>query len=164
MKDLVYLPHTQIPPDLAAWYRTLSLPDRIITHNPRLNQQHPISELARKRLQRWKEQPALKNGENFAERLALGGLTEADLLALLAEPVEVLQERISTPLPWLEKLLLAFEHTHEFDALALPQEGFDPHHIAFLRIIQPLLHHPIQHIQTTIQQLCTTYASIPFDP
>src|SRR5450432_2244953 len=114
MKDLVYLPHTQIPPDLATWYRTLSLPERIITYNPRLNQQHPISELAHKRLQRWKEQPALKHDENLAERLALDGLTEADLLALLAEPIEMLQDRIQTPLPWLEKLLLAFDDTQEF--------------------------------------------------
>jgi type 2 lantibiotic biosynthesis protein LanM len=164
MKDLVYLPHTQIPPDLATWYRTLSLPERIITYNPRLNQQHPISELAHKRLQRWKEQPALKHDENLAERLALDGLTEADLLALLAEPIEMLQDRIQTPLPWLEKLLLAFDDTQEFADIALPQEGFDPHHMAFLRIIKPLLHHPIKHIQTTIQKLSTTYTHIPFDP
>ncbi len=168
MKEILAQSNIYTAQELATWYRALSLPERISTHIPHLNEQHlsPQShiELGRKRLQRWKEQPAFKQEGSFAQRLALDGLTEEDLLALLTETVEGLQERIPASLPWLQALRQAFEDTQGFDDIALPREGFDPHHMAFIAILKPLLHHPIRRIQATIQQLSATYSRLPFAP
>ncbi len=48
--------------------------------------------------------------------------------------------------------------------LHLPQDGFDPHHLALLTILKPLLHNGVKRIQATIQALQTTHTSLPFDP
>ena len=167
MKKMLTPPKTQKSHALASWHRALTLPERI-TPYPQEHNTPPLSnsELAHKRLQRWKEQIAFKQEGLFIERLALDGLAEEDLLCLLAEPVEALQDRIPTHLPWLEELLQAFTDTQSLDDIAqlLPQDGFDPHHLAFLTILKPLLHNGVRRIQTTIHTLQTTYTHLPFDP
>jgi type 2 lantibiotic biosynthesis protein LanM len=166
MKDRSARSNTKGTYELATWYRALPLSERIPLHTSRPPEHSSTNELAHKRLQRWKEQGAFKQEGQFAARLALDGLTEEDLLTLLAEPVEALQERIPAPLPWLEELLRAFTDAHSLNdsAFLLPQDGFDPHHLAFLTILKPLLHDAVRRIQTTIQTLQTTYLSLPFDP
>ncbi len=153
---------------LATWYRALSLSERIATHIPCLHEHAstpPFNiQLGRKRLQRWKEQIAFKQEGAFAERLALDGLTEDDLLGLLAEPIEAVQDRASAPLPWLEELLHAFADIKDGDDIVLPEEGFDPHHLAFLIILKPLLNNGVRRIQSTIQMLRTAHTYLPFDP
>ena len=168
MKEILTPSSVQNLQELATWYHALSLPERISSEIPH-PYKHPTTppsnvNLGRKRLQRWKEQIAFKQEGRFAERLALDGLTEEDLLGLLVEPVEALQDRIPTPLPWLEELLQAFDDTADSDDIAMPHEGFDPHHIAFLTILKPLLQNGLKRIQVTIQILSTTYTHLPFDP
>ena len=153
---------------LAAWYHALTLPERITTHLSRLYEEAPTPpleiEVGQKRLQRWKEQIAFRQEGRFAERLALDELIEEDLLTLLAESAEALQERIPTHLPWVEELLQAFTDTARKEDFALPQDGFDPHHLALLTILKPLLNNGVRRIQTTIQTLHITYTHLPFDP
>ncbi len=167
MKEILAQSNAQALQELATWYRALSLPERISSAIPHPHE-HPTTppsniDLGRKRLQRWKEQIAFKQEGCFAERLSMDGLTEENLLGLLAEPVEALQDRIPTSLPWVEELLQAFDDTTDND-ITLPQEGFDPHHIAFLSILKPLLNSGARRIQATIQALSTTYTQLPFDP
>lgn len=52
---------------------------------------------ARRRLTRWRSSSGLAAGNGLGWRLASSGLTEADLLALLAEPVEALGSRTVQP-------------------------------------------------------------------
>jgi type 2 lantibiotic biosynthesis protein LanM len=167
MKKMLTPSEAQKAHALATWYRALALHERTIPHlQKQITPSLSNSELAHKRLQRWKEQIAFKQEGLFTERLALDELAEEDLFTLLAEPTEALQERIPTYLPWLEELLQAFTDTQSEEdvALPLPQAGFDPHHIALLTILKPLLHNGVRRIQTTIQALQATYTRLPFDP
>ncbi|MBA2394796.1 MAG: hypothetical protein H0V70_18875, partial [Ktedonobacteraceae bacterium] len=162
MKKTFIPPEVQKSPTLATWYRALALPERIPP--PEHTASPSNKEFARKRLQRWKEQLAFRQEGQFAARLTLDGLTEEDLLTLLTEPIEALQERISPPLPWLEELLHTFTDTQDQEdvILLLPQDGFDPHHLAFLTVLKPLLRNGIRRIQATLQTLQTSYSSLPF--
>jgi type 2 lantibiotic biosynthesis protein LanM len=166
MKEILAQSTIQTAQELATWCRALPLSERITTPIPEHILTPPLNiDLGRERLQRWKEQIAFKQESRFAERLALDGLTEEDLPGLLAESVEALQDRVQASLPWLEELLHAFEDAKDGgDDVALPQEGFDPHHMAFLTILKPLLHNGSKRIQSTIQTLRTTYTHLPFDP
>src|SRR5579884_1735841 len=78
----------------ACWYRAATLPERIAhwsvqdaTHLLRDNDRKEKAEHA---LQSWKARKPFSTGSFFAERLAMDGITEQDLLALLQEPPEAL--------------------------------------------------------------------------
>ena len=182
MKEMLAQSSIQAMQKQTAWYRSLALAERIKRqsssksgaddvptqfHGTSLGETEAFSpniDQGRKRLQRWKEQIAFRQEGLLAERLAADGLTEEDLLDLLAEPVDTLQGRISIFLPWLEELLQAFKDTKKLNDIALPQEGFDPHHMAFISILKPLLNRGARSIEGTIQKLSTTYVHLPFDP
>src|SRR5437764_1018276 len=106
----------------AAWYRATTLTERIASLRGGSDKQYHHNELAKQRLQRWKEQlPFNKDSAYFAQRLAMDLLTEDDLLALLAEPVEALRARCELPPVWLAELQQAFASVSLDDApLPLP--------------------------------------------
>ena len=95
----------------ASWYRAATLPERIasqpIQGAARAQDEHRGNAEAEKMLQRWKAQEPFDNGSWFTERLAMDAITEQDLLALLAEPLVALQERLGSPTApgWLIELL-----------------------------------------------------------
>ncbi len=160
--------HGQDDREHATWYRALALTERITPLQKTDSSPIPStdSEQAQRRLLRWKEQPAFEQEEIFVERLAADALTEDDLLTLLAEPMETVQARISSPPLWLTELLSAFRDSHAADNLTLPllEQGFDPNHLAFLNIIKPLLKQSITRLQSSIQELARQHAHLPFDP
>src|SRR5215831_4119164 len=95
------------------WYRAMTIAERaVLLREASLIQalSSPVDdEGAQQRLQRWKEEIPFNRGNYFAQRLALDGLTENDMLALLATSPEALQACVSAPPLWLQTLINAFE-------------------------------------------------------
>src|ERR1700731_3105179 len=91
-----------------------------------------------KRLARWKSQPPFTTTSLFSDRLAADGITEKDLLLLLAESPESLRQR--TPFPqWLGKIERAFAEVSNGEPISWPEEFRTPQASGFLESIQPLI-------------------------
>jgi type 2 lantibiotic biosynthesis protein LanM len=148
----------------ARWYRATTLTERVASLRGETNQQYQYNELAKQRLQRWKEQlPFNEDSSYFAQRLAMDLLTEDDLLTLLAEPDEVLRERSELAPAWLTELQRAFEaECQKDDPLPLPAT-IEKRVVDFLTTIKPLLRSGLTRLQQGIQHFSQTYSSLPFD-
>lgn len=155
----------------ARWYHAVTLEERVAAFHHEeqsFKSDEPIiSEQARKKFQRWKEQGPFEKGTFFAERLAMDGITEQDLLTLLAEPVEALQQRMArtSPPDWLAELVHCLEADACMAALAdLFEEAEEiPGAYALLQPFYPLLLSSMEHFQAEITALSAQYEHLPFD-
>src|SRR5947207_8562368 len=154
----------------ASWYRATPLAERIALQqkNTDSHSSHTlrISDRAKQRFQKWKEQPPFDKGDYFARRLAMDSLTEDDLVILLDEPVEAMQAHNVPPPTWLIEILTAFidQDTAADFTLPLATTGQGTHTLAFLNTLRPLLRNGLARLQAGIQELTHKYASLPFDP
>src|SRR5262249_36984792 len=93
-----------------AWYHGLTLTERAAQAVPR----DPAADGAAaagpagRRLQRWRSQPPVAKDSCFAQRLAMDGLSEEDLLHLLGERIEAVSRRAAGPPSWLSDIAEAF--------------------------------------------------------
>ena len=148
------------------WYRALTLSERL-AGRPTAAPHRAGSDPARRdqvegRLQQWKAQPPFQSGSFFAERLALDGLTEQDLLALLEEPLEDMQARL--PLPeWLQTLrqILAARDASTSLSGFLPALDEKVQIAAFLPALQPLLAQGHQDLLLGVDELEQRYTWLP---
>jgi type 2 lantibiotic biosynthesis protein LanM len=151
----------------ANWYRALTLAERIasLPHGQTTNPATTISDSARQRLARWKEQRPFNEGSYFSQRLEMAGLTEADLLYLLNEPVEDLKARVGITPDWLRTLLTVFNEPSPPDASLLKIIDGEQHILShsFLTALQPLLVYSYQRLQTGVNQLAEAYTTLPFE-
>ncbi len=156
----------------ASWYRAMTLTERAAWLRERALAQSPIAladdEEAKQRLQHWKEQVPFNKGDYFAQRLALDGLTEDDILTLLAQSPEVLQTSISTPLSWLQALTNAFEARSQSEqdvdivlSLLQVKNGLDA--VAYLATLKPLITGSVMRLQGELQVLSQKYQHLPFN-
>ncbi len=153
----------------SCWYRAATLTERLASWGANAAV-HALSESdreeAEKTLHRWKTQKPFDNSSFFADRLAMDALTEQDLLALLAEPVEALEERLSHPsVPdWVTELVDAL-HT---DPAPLPVPEQDREHFAqqfaILQPFYPLVQRSVTRFQSGIEALVQQYHPSPFNP
>ncbi len=149
----------------SSWYRAATLHERIASWTAAGTAPVP-SEKAEKRLQRWKTQKPFATSSFLATRLAMDGITEQDLLALLSEPLKTLQERLSHPTApdWVR----ALTHALHADPAPAPVPEVDVEQVfrevAGLRPFYPLLQQSIAHLQTGIEALAREYRELPFDP
>jgi type 2 lantibiotic biosynthesis protein LanM len=151
----------------AAWYRATTLAERAALRAGRVSVRSSGSnnEEVKQRLKRWKEQPPFHHGSYFAQRLAIDSLTEEDLLALLAEPVEVIRSYHSAPPAWLIELGRAFENQDTTDEVApLLEKIEDAHTQDFLNAVKPLLQSGFARLQAGIREIATSSVRLPFDP
>lgn len=79
----------------STWYRAMTLTERIAS--ARALQRRTLelelnTELAGRRMQRWRSQPQFTSGSHFAQRLRMAGLTEDDSCYLLGEPIEAVRD------------------------------------------------------------------------
>ncbi|HVB20445.1 MAG TPA: type 2 lanthipeptide synthetase LanM family protein [Ktedonobacteraceae bacterium] len=151
------------------WYRATTLTERIATLPPGASPQVPTNAAtvaqAQRRLHRWQTQAPFDKSTLFAQRLALDGLSEANLLALLAEPAGAIQARISAPPAWLVHLQEAFaalDSTHDVPLPPLP--AAENVAFAYVQLIQPLLQHGLKRLEDGVQNLLARYPRVPFDP
>jgi type 2 lantibiotic biosynthesis protein LanM len=158
----------------SCWYRALTLSERLATlrQSPTQAEQLSTGDLiqAQQRLQRWKELPALNEEEGrFSARLALDGLSEEELLTLLAEPAEAIQARCPEPPPWLINLSAAFEAAYtddhardDHEASPLASIGEGGHTRSFLHPFIPLIRQATRRLAAGVQNLAERYAELPF--
>src|SRR5262245_1656636 len=91
----------------AAWYKALTLRERLLAPLASPNGIPSNSERARHRLDQWRAQPPFATDGYFSQRLTADGLREDDLLHLLGESADSLRQRLEPP-DWLGGLARAF--------------------------------------------------------
>ncbi|HEX4203980.1 MAG TPA: type 2 lanthipeptide synthetase LanM, partial [Ktedonobacteraceae bacterium] len=153
-----------------AWYTALSLAERsasrqaqAYTHNVRSEE---ATEVARERLQDWKNQKPFDHSSFFADRLALDGLTEQDLLDLLAEATAEMHARTRTPPDWLHTLREAFATPLDANSeLWFPRTLLKQHPFSACLIpIAPLIHRALVHLNADVKLLARQYCALPCNP
>lgn len=159
----------QPPLQAPIWYQAATLRERIATLRTTQRTTSNIeidSNLARRRIDRWRSQPPFPTGSYFAQRLALDSVTEDELLHLLGEPAELLRARFPEPPAWLAAIDEAFTHFASSDTRTklIPEamrrhEGFES-----LAGIEPLISRGCKQVRQGIQTLAQTYPELPFDP
>lgn len=152
-----------------AWYRAATLTERLTswsnTEAAYILDESGGKEEAEKILRRWKAQKPFDSGTFFADRLAMDHLTEQDILALLAEPVEALEQRLSSPSApdWVMDLAQALSCSASLPLSEQDQERF-AQQFALLQPLYPLLQTSITQLQAGIATLAQQYDPPPFDP
>ncbi len=159
--------------DAPDWYRALTLPERIATRAGYSGRfPTPDAELlqkAQRRLYAWKQQTPFDSHSHFAQRLAIDGIAEEELLELLAESDEVLQARLAEAPEWLVTLGRAYvraasDLSIEDDPFAdLPPSNDQKGPLALLQPFRPLLQWGITCLQAGIQQSSQQWNCPPFD-
>lgn len=158
----------------ARWYHAATLSERIASTADGIlslaspSHQEGSLEQAHKKLQRWKDQSPFRTGEFFTQRLHMDGITEEDALALLAEPIENVQARLSQPHPptWVLQLTSALSESHAEagENLLLLESENNSHAALFLKPFLPLLQQGIARLQAGVEELVQQYETLPFDP
>ncbi len=161
------------------WYGAMTLAERIASLQADPDKMLNVkvnSELAQRRMQRWRKQAPFADDAYFAQRLALDRITEDEFLYLLGEPIEAVHERFGTTPTWLVNLAQAFSHPAAFPAEPLPlpekpqdspgeQEELEFKQISFLlRAIGPLIRQGCEQLQEEVEKLSQTQSDLPFDP
>ncbi|HEY1351400.1 MAG TPA: type 2 lanthipeptide synthetase LanM family protein [Ktedonobacteraceae bacterium] len=148
----------------SAWYQAATLPERLAcwssTAAAQMLSAPGRKEAANRLLLRWKTQQPFESGPLFAARLSMDNLSEQDLLALLAEPVQALAQRlggVQAP-EWVEQLTRALSTATTLPVLPELAPQFAP-----LQPLYPLLHTSIADLQAGLAALARQYRPAPFD-
>lgn len=138
-----------------AWYRAMNLSERAATlgHAP----DAPAPDLARgqRRLDRWRSRAPFTDGDYFASRLEMDGITEEQLVLLLSEPAERVAARFPTPPEWLDTLGEVYRDGWNPDGppLSLPEELEGNPQVDLLVALDPLIHHSRARLLREIEAL-----------
>ena len=116
-------------------------------------------------LREWRAQAPFQSDPVFVRRLTQDGLSEADLVHILAAPAERLRDAVAAPPRWLRELSQAFSSTEsrETRAPGLPHELAGAQSAAFLNIVTPLAAHFRARLSEGIQALVRRQPEAPFD-
>lgn len=150
----------------ADWYRGITLKERAASLPVVRKQVRNVEvnvELAQRRMQRWKSQPPFTTDSNFAQRLAIDGITEEEFIALLGESIEAVQNRFPNPPDWLTEITQAFAHS-DSSSTPLPEELQGEEVAGFLDAITPLMSQGLAQLHQGVQTLIQTHPYLPFDP
>lgn len=143
------------------WYKALTLGER----SRSLGSSPPgervgDADLAERRLERWRGQEPFAGDGFFGRRLALDGLSEDGLRALLAEPAADLAAREPVPPSWLTALADAFTHpAPESFPVPIPRASS----AGFLNAVQPLLDTAYFRLLAGLRELEAQCPGLPFD-
>lgn len=140
----------------AAWYRALTLAERVALPKMAVSCERPASEMAMQKLQYWKEQAAFRENRLFSARLAENALAEEDLLALLNETDAALQLRVTPTPAWLTELAQILER------LDFSQEA--PKDARFAHCIWPLIADALNRLRAKIALLMQEDEPPPIEP
>jgi len=148
------------------WYKATTLTERIKSLHAIQCDCTDIeinTELAQRKMQRWKSQSPFTNDSYFFQRLLIDGITEDEFFRVLGEPIEAVQNRFSEVPDWLTEIALAFARP-DFSSIP-PLEEFEvPQLIGFLEGIAPLINQGCSRLHQEIQKLIQTQDNLPFDP
>jgi type 2 lantibiotic biosynthesis protein LanM len=152
----------------SAWYKAIPLSERITSLNTVQGETAKTkinTDLAQRRMQKWKLQSPFTNNSCFTQRLAINGITEDQLLSLLGEPIEEVKNRLPDLPDWLKQLAQAFFHpTHsQAEVILAPEKLGEQKEAGFLYIIEPLLSQEIDRLNKGIQKIAQANSHLPFD-
>ena len=158
--------------DASGWCRALTLPERIAVRavcSERIST--PDAELiqkAQRRLHAWKQQTPFDRDAFFAQRLAMDGIDEEELLELLAEPDNVLRARMVDPPEWLVTLALAYAHAVSGPSIddlfaSMPPTSDQIGPLALLQPFHPLLQWGTARLQAGFHQFSQQWNNCPLD-
>ncbi len=149
------------------WYRALTLAERLClrrTH-PETYQQATgeRTEQAIQQFERWQQLYLCAEDGSFAERLALDDTDLEELLAILAEPAELIQARSQGLPDWLAELKQIFS-TPAFFQEVFPwcQAQMLRSKQTFLPVLSPFLAWGTQHLQAGMDALHADYPDAPW--
>jgi type 2 lantibiotic biosynthesis protein LanM len=146
----------------AEWSRALTMQERAALLDPADLKQRQTTEHGQRRFERWQAQfptPAI-----FAERLALDGLTAAQLHTILDESIEALHSRQMHAPGWLDTLAEAYARPQSSYPLPLPAVFHKQPAAQFLDAIEPLIGHSRDRLREQLQALSARFDDLPFDP
>lgn len=149
----------------ASWYRALTLEERaeLMRHASSPAGRADIdSDLARRELDRWRSQPPFDRGEWFARYLAADGLEEAELGAILVEPIERVAERIRARPEWLMEIQHAYGNAASATRSASGSERDSSAH-GFLGALSPLIESGRSRLERRAADLAARERRAPFD-
>ena len=144
-------------------YRALTVRERcqVVARAPSGSDGGPAaSELGRRRLEYWKDQPPFDTGEYFTQLLKYFGVDETAFVEALGISQQSLSERISLPPSWLELLEQAYVRPAYAYLDPLPGEE----EFGFLNLAEPLVEDAIDRLRIGIAEILDTYPAPPFDP
>jgi len=158
-------------PQTAGFHRATTLAERLASLRAARRRAPPPAadpvdkELARTELESWRAQAPFAEGDWFARRLALDGLSEDELRSLLGEPVEALAARSGGPPEWLARLLAAYERAPRsaVESLPLPAEMREARTVEFLDVIEPLIAEARTRLHAGVERLAAAPGARPFD-
>jgi type 2 lantibiotic biosynthesis protein LanM len=157
-----------ISPSDPSWSQALNLAERValLRTSPRNALSDDKIALAMRRLKRWQEQPAFHTRDNeglFQQRLATEGISENELMLLLAEPVAAEHVLAPNPPAWLRTLIDALSHGSAKSTLhhrklqdMVAQELLEP--------ALPFVSVAAERLRAGAERLTTQYPHAPFDP
>lgn len=151
------------------WYRALTLAERAERWQNRRDQpltvSSPDEEGARQRLLDWKAQKPFNKENYFAQRLAMDGLTEDGLLALLSQTADTAQQHTLATPAWVEWLAEAFEeHQAAQGTGGSSAQSEEAGQIEFSSTIAPLIRKGLVKLRDGLKRLMHQYQHLPFDP
>ena len=94
-----------------AWYRAITLTERVASLRDiqrTMSNVEGNADLAKQWIQRWRSQPPFTTASYFAQRLAMDGIGEEELVHLFVEPIEAVHKRYPDSPAWLAELAQAF--------------------------------------------------------
>jgi type 2 lantibiotic biosynthesis protein LanM len=153
----------------SAWYQAVTLMERMAslssvernTENSKVD-----TNLAERRRERWQSQPPFNTDSYFAQRLAIDGMTEDELIYLLGEPIEAVKNRLPDVPDWLQELADGFANYQETNTSVIPppEELGEQKEAGFLYAIEPLINQGIERLKKGIESLIQNQSDLPFDP
>jgi hypothetical protein len=152
--------------DHSSWYRAITLAERVASLHAVQGTIPTVAVSAghgERRLQRWRSQPPFTAGSYFSQRLAMGGISEEELLYLLSEPIEAVCDRFSTRPAWLAQFAQGFSwasSARPVSSEVLPGSETT----GLLNIIEPLVSQGRDRLHHALQELIQTQTNLPFDP
>ena len=116
----------------------------------------------RRRLEKWKSQAPFSSSPLFEQRLAQGGLTETELLALLSETVDA--SSLGGGTAWADEIAGAFTDPGAVDLPPYPEKLSERPEARFLELIRPLMSRFVSRLREAIVPLAASSSNAPFNP
>ena len=150
------------------WYHAISITERIASiravQRKRVMNSEVNTELAERRMQRWRSQYPFTSDTYFRQRLEMDGISEEEFLYLLGEPIGALRDRLCTTPTWLTDLVRAFFPLPSSNSIPFPGALRGEGMVGFLNALDPLIHQALNQLHEGVQALIQTDCTLPFTP
>ncbi|WP_257458075.1 type 2 lanthipeptide synthetase LanM family protein [Archangium lipolyticum] len=119
-------------------------------------------ELARRRVERWRNQEPLCRNGLWERRLAAGGITEEELRTVLGTPPEALRRAMGSAPSWAQEIEQAYAAPIA-EPFAWPEREQQPERSPFLVLVEPLVRRSHERLLAGIRELVASFPEAPFE-